>query len=486
MKSFNNMNLVKSLLPASILSMGLTSCDRTVSITEKPNVVFLVVDDMGWTDVARYGSDFHQTPHIDALADDGVMFTNAYSSSTVCSPTRAALMTGKNPAKLNITDWITGWIYPWAKLSNPDWTMYLDTTKYTLAKAFRDNQYRTGHFGKWHLGMTEEYWPENHGFDINVGGYFRGAPHRNQNQGYNGYFSPYGNPRLEDGPEGEYLTERLSGEVASFIKEHKDEPFFVNFWFYNVHTPLQAREEKIKKYRDLADPDNNHRNPVYAAMVEHTDDAVGVVINQLKKAGIYDNTIIIFTSDNGGLIGNPNRPPVTSNYPLRHGKGSEWEGGVRVPLIIAGPGIPPGRVSHELAISEDFFPTVNTLANLRVPDNVASKWCGVDLSPVLRDQNEKTGRDAVFFHYPHYHIEGATPHSAIRKGDFKLYHFYENTEYELYNLADDIGETNNIANEKPEVFDDLRKDLHRWLKEVDAQLPLPNPDYDPERAGRRN
>lgn len=486
MKNFNNMNLVKSLLPASLLSLGLSSCDEAGSIAEKPNVVFLMVDDLGWTDVARYGSDFHETPHIDALADDGVMFTNAYSSSTVCSPTRAALMTGKNPAKLNITDWITGWIYPWAKLSNPDWTMYLDTTKYTLAKAFRDNQYRTGHFGKWHLGMTEEYWPENHGFDINVGGYFRGAPHRNQNQGYNGYFSPYGNPRLEDGPEGEYLTERLADEVASFIKEHKDEPFFANFWFYNVHTPLQARDEKIEKYRSLADPENNHHNPVYAAMVEHTDDAVGAVIKQLKELDLYDNTIIIFYSDNGGLIGNPNRPPITSNYPLREGKGTAWEGGVRVPLILAGPGIAKGEITHEFAISEDFFPTLNTLANLGIPGDIASRWCGVDLSPALRGQNEKTGRDAIFFHYPHYHIEGATPHSAIRKDDYKLYHFYENSEYELYNLANDIGETNNIVIEEPEVFADLKKDLHEWLEEVAAQLPLPNPDYDPDRAHRRN
>jgi len=486
MKNFSNMNLVKSLLPASLLSLGLSSCDEAGSIAEKPNVVFLMVDDLGWTDVARYGSDFHETPHIDALADDGVMFTNAYSSSTVCSPTRAALMTGKNPAKLNITDWITGWVYPWAKLSNPDWTMYLDTTKYTLAKAFRDNQYRTGHFGKWHLGMTEEYWPENHGFDINVGGYFRGAPHRDQNQGYKGYFSPYGNPRLEDGPEGEYLTERLADEVASFIKEHKDEPFFANFWFYNVHTPLQARDEKIEKYRSLADPENNHHNPVYAAMVEHTDDAVGAVIKQLKELDLYDNTIIVFYSDNGGLIGNPNRPPITSNYPLREGKGTAWEGGVRVPLIIAGPGIAKGEITHEFAISEDFFPTLNTLANLGIPGDIASRWCGVDLSPALRGQNEKTGRDAILFHYPHYHIEGATPHSAIRKDDYKLYHFYENSEYELYNLANDIGETNNIVIEEPEVFADLKKDLHEWLEEVAAQLPLPNPDYDPDRAHRRN
>jgi len=308
-----------SILLISILFLSCTQAQK-----KKPNVVLILVDDMGWTDLGSFGSDFYQSPNIDKLADEGVQFTNSYSSCTVCSPTRASIVTGKYPARINVTDWIEGHKFPWAKLNVPDWTMYLPDEEYTMAEAFKDAGYKTAHFGKWHLGEKEENWPENHGFNLNVGGWKKGAPHRNKKEGYTGYFSPYGNPRLEDGPEGEYLTERLSNDVCSYIDENGDEPFFINFWLYNVHTPLQAKQDKIDKYKALIDTTSNHKNPTYAAMVEHTDDAVGKIINKLKEKGLYDNTIILFSSDNGGLIGK-SKNKVTNNTPLRTGKGDLYE-----------------------------------------------------------------------------------------------------------------------------------------------------------------
>ena len=476
-----NLKPVKTTTSVLALVLSAVACQTSGGSNNDahPNVVFFLVDDMGWTDVACYGSNFYQTPNIDALAKSGMLFTDAYSSCTVCSPTRAAIMTGNNPAKLRITDWIEGHDYPNAKLQVPDWTMYLDTSKYTMVKAFRDAGYATCHIGKWHLGESSEYWPENHGFDINIGGWAKGAPNRNNQEGYTGYFSPYGNPRLSDGPEGEYLTERLAEEAVNFIRSHEDKPFFLNMWFYNVHTPLQARQEKIDKYQQLADPDAAQRNAVYAAMVEHTDEAVGRIIDQLYESGLLDNTIIIFTSDNGGLLGNPNNP-ITSNHPLRAGKGHAYEGGVRVPLIIAGPGIAAGNISSEPVISEDFFPTINTLAKLGVNEVISSSWSGSDLSSLL-NHNRKIDRKSIFWHYPHYHRQGATPYSAIRMGDYKLIHFYEDGRDELYNLAADIGESNDLSTTEPGVMDLLKPELERLLLNANAQLPSLNPNYDPSR-----
>ncbi len=322
------------IIPISSLSLlCVTSPAIIAQQQQKPNVVLIVVDDMGWKDLGVYGSDFHRTPQIDNFAKDGVQFTNAYSACTVSSPTRAALMTGKYPAKLHLTDWIEGHKMPKAKLQVPDWTMYLPHSETTLAEVFKANGYATAHIGKWHLGEDEKYWPEHQGFDINIGGWRTGSPTLDKKKGLNGYFVPYGNPRLKDGPVGEYLDERLANEACSYIQQSQSKPFFLNLWFYNVHTPLQARQEKIDKYKALVDSTKLQKNPTYAAMVEHIDDAVGKVIAQLKSLGLYDNTIIILTSDNGGLISNT-KQKVTNNAPLRHGKGERYEGGVRVPLII--------------------------------------------------------------------------------------------------------------------------------------------------------
>lgn len=440
-----------------------------------PNVVFFLVDDLGWTDVTCFGSDFYQTPSIDKLASKGVKFTNAYSACTVCSPTRAALMSGKYPARIHCTDWIEGWKYPTAKLKVPDWTMYMDTAEYTMAKAFRDAGYVTGHFGKWHLGEDSVYWPENQGFDVNKGGWKSGGPNYDKKKGYNGYFPPFGNPRLKDLPNDEYLTERLANEACSFIDNNKDQPFFLNFWFYSVHTRLMAKQDKIDKYAALVDSTKNHINPVYAAMVEHTDDAIGQVVSKLEQLDLLKNTIIVFTSDNGGLLRNNGK--VTSNYPLRQGKGHVYEGAVRVPAIVVVPGMAAqGMVSDVPVISMDFYPTLVDLAGIKVPKEIKQSWDGVSLVKTLNGKG-KLKRESLFWHYPHYHKEGATPYSSIRKGDYKLIRFFEDDKYELFNLKDDISEAKNIIEENTEKAEELKADLFKWYHEVGAQMPVINPGY---------
>ena len=468
------MKFVLRILPCLIALLAFASfCGAET----KPNVVFILVDDLGWTDLSSYGSDLYETPHIDRLAKQGMRFTSAYAACTVCSPTRASIMTGKYPATLHITDWITGHLKPHGKMAIPEWTKFLPPDAYTLADALHDAGYRTAHMGKWHLGETEEFWPENQGFDINLGGWKVGQPQRNETA--RGYFSPYGNPRLDDGPNGEYLTERLANEAATFIEANKDRPFFLNLWLYNVHTPLQAAADKVAKYEAKIFPDARHRSATYAAMVEHMDDAVGKVMATLEKLDLAKNTIVVFTSDNGGLVDNRGKDTVTLNAPLRSGKGDAYEGGVRVPLIVRYPGkIPAGTRSSELAISPDFYPTLMTLTGTSPAESVA--FDGADLSPVLTGSSTSSGRDAVFFHYPHYHTEGATPYSAIRKGQWKLIEFYEGSRVELYDLARDPGESTNLASSAPGKRDELFADLAVWKIRTGAQLPSLNPDYSPE------
>lgn len=467
------------ILPLFCLIAGCTNSKEK----EKPNVIFFLVDDLGWTDLSCFGSDYYQTPHIDQIAKEGVRFTNNYSACTVCSPTRAALMSGKYPARINCTDWIQGHKYPWAKLQVPDWTMYMDTAEFTLAEAFRAAGYKTAHIGKWHLGDDEIHWPENQGFDVNIGGWSKGAPqHRNKN--CNGYFSPYCNPRLEDGPDGEYLTKRLAREAIKFIDENKDRPFFLNFWFYNVHTPLQAEEGLIRKYENIVDTSYKHQNPVYAAMIEHTDNAIGKVMQTLDSLGLKENTIIVFNSDNGGLIGRGGR--VTSNEPLKNGKGHMYEGGVRVPAIMAwADHLPSGRVLDQPVISMDFYPTIVDLAGIRDVVPPEQMKDGVSLASLVTGQSTEIPREALYWHYPHYHSEGAVPYSAIRFNEWKLIHNIQDSIVEVYNLEKDIGETRNLAQDNMEKTEALLQKLQQWKSEVNAQMPKPNPAWDKERAFRK-
>ena len=468
-----------------LLFFGDLSLSAGGSNARPPNIVFILADDIGWTDLKSFGSDLYQTPNIDRLAQEGMRFNRAYSACTVCSPTRASIMTGRYPAALHLTDWIAGHRLPFAKLNVPEWTMGLERRYYNLAEALHDSGYATAHFGKWHLGGTEDLWPEHQGFDLNVGGWSIGQP--NGKNGANGYFSPYGNPRLSDGPKGEFLDDRLAREASAFMERNRDRPFFVNFWFYLVHTPLQSEPELVARYREPAAKAIHHRNPVYAAMIEHMDNAVGQLMATLDRLGLRDNTIVVFTSDNGGLIGNQGDrslpPRVTSNFPLRTGKGDAYEGGVRVPLIVRfPPEVKPGVTSLTPVISPDFYPTLLDLAGIKPTTRTPLDFDGVSFSSIMRGQSPAQTHDALYWHYPHYHTEGASPYGAILKGPWKLLEYYEDGRTELYNLDHDIGEQNDLSKVEPAVRDELRRELRAWREREGAQMPSPNPKYDAKRA----
>ena len=428
----------------------------------KPNIIFILTDDLGWTDLGCFGSAFYETPHIDRLASQGMRFTDAYSACTVCSPSRASILTGLYPARLHLTDWIAGHVRPKAKLCVPDWTMHLPLETMNLARALKPATYATASIGKWHLG-DNEYWPEQQGFDLNVAGCKMGQPPS--------YFSPYRIPTLTDGPPGEFLGDRLAHEAVKFIQQNQTRPFFVYLPHYAVHNPLMAKPEVIEKYQMKAKPGTPHHNAKYAALIESVDDSVGIIQHTLDELHIADNTIIIFTSDNGGLI------PNTSNAPLRDGKGSAYEGGVRVPLIVKWPGVTrSGSVSHVPVISADFYPSLLAMAGL--PSAGDGMVDGENIEPLLRESGPLQ-RDAIYWHYPHYHPGGATPYGAIRQGDFRLVEFFEDMRIELYNLKDDIGESKDLSIELPDKAAALRKKLHDWRQRVGAQMPTPNPHYAP-------
>jgi arylsulfatase A len=426
--------------------------------TRPPNMVVFLIDDLGWTDLGCYGSDLYQTPHIDRLAQEGLRFSNGYSACTVCSPTRAALLTGKYPARLHVTDWIPGHKRAGAKLAIPDWTQYLPGTEVTLAAALRQAGYATATIGTWHLGMLPESTPTAHGFDRNVAGYTAGQPPS--------YFSPYKIPTLTDGPKGEYLTDRLGDEAARFIEEHKDRPFFLYLPHYAVHTPLQASKDDSAAYQQKIRPDMRHTNATYAAMVASMDRAVGRVLQRLAELGLDKNTLVVFTSDNGGLLRS------TVNVPLRVGKGSAYEGGVRVPYIIRWPGVTPrGSVCHEPIITPDLYPTLLQAAGAKGDAKHNAGVDGVSVVPLLRDVGARLKRDAIYWHYPHYHPGGATPYGAVRARDWKLIEFYEDKRVELYNLEDDVGEKQDLAAAMPAKTQELRERLHSWRRAVAAQMP---------------
>lgn len=432
-----------------------------------PNVLLILVDDLGWTDLTCYGSDFYQTPHIDQLARDGMKFTQAYSACTVCSPTRAAVLTGKYPARLHITDWIPGLPPSNPKLLVPDWTKHLPTEEATLARVLKGAGYATASVGKWHLG-GEPYYPEKHGFDRNVAGTAAPAP--------KSYLAPWQIPTLTEGRDGEYLTDRLGREAVQFIEQQREKPFFLYLAHFGVHTPIQGRPDLVKKHQTRLKAGLRHSNVAYAAMLESVDDTVGLLRAKLAELKLSERTVIVFTSDNGGRV------PTTSNHPLRVGKGSCYEGGVRVPLILHWPGVTkPGSVCDVPAMSIDFYPTLLEITGARGAEG--HRPDGESLVPLLR-QTGGLKREALFWHYPHYqHYQqgGTTPYGATRIGDFKVVEFYDDLRVELYNLREDLGEQQNLAAKLPAKADELRKRLHAWRKEVGAQIPTRNPKYDPSR-----
>ncbi len=430
----------------------------------KYNVVFILADDLGGTDLGCQGSPFYKTPNIDRLAQTGMRFTQAYSACTVCSPTRASILTGQYPARLHITDWIKGHIRPYAKLQVPQWTMYLPTNVINIARVLKSSGYTTGSIGKWHLG-GREYYPDKQGFDINIGGCDKGQPPS--------YFSPYKIPTIADGHKDEYLTDREASEAVKFIERNKDKQFFLYLAHYAVHTPLMAKSDVVQKYKALRKEGSPHKNAVYAAMIESVDDSVEKVMQTLRELNLEEKTIVIFTSDNGGLLN------VTTNIGLRAGKGSAYEGGVRVPLIVYWKGIiKPGSVCDVPVISADFYPTILEMLGIKSPPSHIVD--GESIVPLLKGSN-KLKRDAIYWHYPHYHPGGATPYSAIRQGNYKLIEFFEDSHIELYDLSKDPKEKKNIAQENPQLSKQLLKRLQDWRKEVGAQMPEPNPNYSPDK-----
>ena len=458
------------------LTLALTTSLLAVDSAPKrsPNVIIVLIDDMGLTDLSCYGSKFYESPNIDQLAKDGVRFTQGYSACTVCSPTRAALLTGKYPARLHITDWIPGHERPKAKMKIPEWQKFLPFEEITLAEQLKSAGYATASIGKWHLtpGLKEgdeAYYPDKHGFDVNIGGYARGQPPS--------YFSPYKIPTLTDGPIGEYLTDREANEAVKFIEASKDKPFFLYLPHYAVHQPIAGKPEVVAKFKAKDTTDLKQKNATYAALVSSVDDAMGTIRAALKRLKIDEQTIIIFTSDNGGLIG------TTDNSPLRAGKGSAYEGGVRVPLIMFWPGVTKaGTLEPTPAISIDIYPTVLEMTGIKPLQSLID---GNSLASLLKS-GVKPDRDTIFWHYPHYHPGGATPYSAIRSGDYRLVHFYEDGHDEMYNVATDVSETKDLAVTEPDRAKALRIRLDAWLKSVDAQLPTTNPAYDPaaDNAGK--
>jgi len=483
----------RPMLPALIAALLCASASAETA-SARPNIVFFLADDLGWTDLGCYGSTFYETPHLDGIARDGARFTDAYAACPVCSPTRASIITGQWPQRTGITDYIGAPLQPelWkrnTKLLPAPYSDRLALDAPTLAKAMKGAGYATFFAGKWHLG-PEGYWPENQGFDVNMGGIDRGGPY-----GGKKYFSPYANPRLPDGPPGEHLPDRLATETCKFIEANKSKPFFAYFAFYSVHTPLMAREDLRQKYEakrarlgleakwgkeDTRDVRLVQEHAVYAGMVEAMDLAVGKVLAKLDALGLRDNTLVIFTSDNGGLSTSEGWP--TSNLPLRGGKGWIYEGGIREPLLVRWPNVTkPGRVVATPVSSPDFMPTLLEAAGAKLqPGQLLD---GQSLVPVLEGK-EQPAR-ALFWHYPHYGNQGGAPAAAVRRGEWKLIEWYEDQRVELYNLARDASEKTDLAPSEPERVAALRDELHAWQKRVGAKMPIANAAFDPNKPNGR-
>ncbi len=461
---------MKNLLCALLASSFLCSF-----ATPRQNVVFVLVDDLGWKDLGYAGSTFYETPNIDSLSEASVRFTDAYSSGSVCSPSRAAIMTGKHPARLNITDWIPGLDPKKEKLRGPVDLNQLPLEEITIAEVLQDQGYRTFFAGKWHLG-GKGFYPDDQGFQTNIAGHHKGQPP-------GGYYSPYKNPVLTDGPKGEYLTDRLTDEAIEFLGTVDADPFFLFLTYYTVHTPIQPSKRHLEhfdqKLKAMDEPEVklraegkgkttlHQRNAAYASMVHALDENVGRLIAELKEKGLYENTLIIFTSDNGGLStvksAYRNAAP-TSVLPLRGGKGWLYEGGIRVPLLVKPAGYTgTGKASHAPVIGHDFFPTI--LSQLGIEAH--KKTDGRDLSPLFQDGGE-LARDGIYWHFPHYHGSAWTPGAAIRQGDWKLIEFYETNAVELYNLAEDISESRDRSALHPERVERLRKLLHKKQRSMGA------------------
>ncbi|MCO6454124.1 MAG: sulfatase [Pirellulaceae bacterium] len=463
--------------------LGLLLATGSAPAAERPNFVFFLVDDLGWADVGCFGSTFYETPNIDALCASGMKFTQGYAACPVCSPTRASILTGRHPVRVDITDWIPGNAAgrtAGAKFLHVEDRDNLALEEVTIAELLRQNGYQTFFAGKWHLG-DKGHWPTDQGFDINIGGCDKGSPP-------GGYYAPWNNPNLEAREKDEYLTERLTEESLKFLRQRETQkPFLLYLSYYNVHTPITAYRKRIdhfvqKARRTFTDPTpvgQEHAGqsrlrqdfPDYASMIAAVDDSVGAVLGELDKLRLTDNTVVIFFSDNGGLC-TLGRPGPTSNLPLRSGKGWLYEGGVREPMIVRAPGVArPGAVCETPVVSMDFAPTMLELAGLPAEPELHAD--GVSLVPLLR--GERLPERKFYWHYPHYHGSTWTPGASIRDGKWKLIEFYHLDKVELYNLDDDPGERRELSQAHPDKTRELRDALRAWQQQLAARMPQPIP-----------
>ncbi|QLE03108.1 sulfatase [Galbibacter sp. BG1] len=480
------------LFTSFFLGCNIKKSNSFLKNPERPNIVLILADDLGIHDLSVAGSNYYETPNIDRIANEGTVFTQGYASSRVCSPSRASIMLGKSTARHGITDWIgaaSGENWRKHKRNNKllpaEYVHALPEKDVTPPEALITGGYTTFFAGKWHLG-DEPANPENNGFDVNKGGWEVGSPK-------GGYFSPWNNPKLPNETPGENLSMRLAKETSKFIEGNKDKPFFVMLSFYAVHGPIQTSEERWNKYRDKAEiqgiKDNGFKmervlpirteqdNPVYAGLIEQMDDAVGVVLQKLKELGLDENTIVVFTSDNGGVASGDSFS--TSNLPLRGGKGYQWGGGIREPYFIKVPYVKDAPKTVDVPVTgADFYPTLIDFAGLEALPNQTQD--GISLKPLFEKGN--VNERPLFWHYPHYGNQGGEPSSIIRKGDYKLIHYYEDGSNELYNLIQDPAEQNNIAADEKDRVQDLEKELMSYLESVNANMPTKEPQFDEELA----
>ncbi len=426
---------------------------------ERPNIVFILADDLGWTDLSSYGSDLYETPKIDALAAEGLRFTDAYAAAHICSPTRASIMTGKYPARLHLTTAIGS--SRDGKLVSPEWTQYLPLEEVTIAEALKAAGYATGHFGKWHLNKDKNYAP--------------GRPMDPGSQGFDVVLTTH-KPKHGDDPEGDpHHVEEITDATIAFMEANKDRPFFAYVAHNTVHRPVIGRPDLVKEYAARVEPDAVHDNPIYAAMVHDLDVSTGRILATLDELGLAGKTLVLFTSDNGGFLGDE-KDQATINTPLRAGKGHSYEGGTRVPTIVRWPGVTtPGGVSSEPISSVDFYPTLLEIAEASGVDAHNAHVDGKSVVPVLKDPSASLGREALYWHFPHYSPQDGLPSGAIRVGNLKLIEFFEDMHVELYDLEADIGESNDLAGEMPEKAEELKRRLHEWREDVGAQMPTPAP-----------
>lgn len=493
-----NMTTLKNIFLALFILLFF-SCTKKTNKKNKnrfPNIVFILADDLGMHDLSYTGSKYYETPNIDCIATNGTVFTQGYAASSVCSPSRASIMTGQFTARHGITDWIGAFTgASWRKQNHNDkllpaeYVNAIPSEAITLPEALKAGGYTTFFAGKWHLG-EEPSSPENNGFDINKGGWEVGSPK-------GGYFSPWKNPKLPNEALGENLSMRLAKETTSFFEKNKNKPFFAMLSFYAVHGPIQTSEEKWRKYRNKAEimgiassgfemdkvlPIRTKQdNPVYAGLVEQMDDAVGIVLDKLKALGLDENTIVVFTSDNGGVASGD--AFSTTNLPLRGGKGHQWEGGIREPYFIKIPFLKnvPKEIDYPVT-GADFYPTLLDYAGLKQMADQSKD--GVSLRPLF--ENKTLGERPLFWHYPHYGNQGGEPASMIRLNNHKLIHYWEDDRNELYDLKNDPGEKNNIAHNKKKMVVAMSNQLMQFLDDVNANRPTKDKMFDLKLANRKN